>query len=50
MNTPYNEKIHHWGRIWCSLALLMFMLFPAAASIYYRSWPNGLLLLQGLAE
>ncbi|NLA10853.1 MAG: hypothetical protein GX883_01855 [Firmicutes bacterium] len=49
MNTTYSENIHHWGRIWCSLALLMFMLFPAAVSIYYRAWPNGLLLLQGLA-
>jgi len=27
----------------------MFALFPAAASIYYGAWPDGLLLLQGLA-
>ena len=49
MKSSYSESIHTWGRIWCSLALVMFALFPAAASIYYGAWPNGLLLLQGLA-
>ncbi len=49
MRRSYSESIHTWGRIWCSLALVMFALFPAAASIYYGAWPDGLLLLQGLA-
>ena len=48
MKTPYSEKIHLWGRIWCSLALVMFMLFPVAASIYYGAWPGGMALLKGL--
>lgn len=48
MKTPYSEKIHLWGRIWCSLALVMFMLFPVAASIYYGAWPGGMSLLKGL--
>ena len=49
MKRSYSESIHTWGRIWCSLALVMFALFPAAASIYYGAWPDGLLLLRGLA-
>lgn len=49
MNSSYSKNIHTWGRIWCSLALVMFALFPAAVSVYYGAWPKGLLLLQGLA-
>lgn len=48
MKTSYSEKVHTWGRIWCSLALVMLMLFPAAASIYYNAWPDGMALLKGL--
>lgn len=44
----YEEKIHVWGRIWCSLAILMFLLFPFAASIYYSAWPSLNGLLKGL--
>ncbi|MDD4658471.1 MAG: hypothetical protein PHW26_05495 [Eubacteriales bacterium] len=44
----YNEKIHFWGRIWCSLAMVMFILYPLATSIYYRAWPSGMALLKGL--
>jgi len=44
----YTEKIHVWGRIWCSLAIVMFILYPLAASIYYRAWPSGMSLLRGL--
>ncbi|NMD42082.1 MAG: hypothetical protein GYA86_02075 [Firmicutes bacterium] len=49
MNRPYSERIHQWGRLWCALALIIFTFFPAAASIYYRAWPDGILLLRGLA-
>jgi len=45
---PYNEKIHTWGRIWCSLAIVMFILYPLAVSIYYRAWPSGLALVKAL--
>ncbi len=48
MKTAYSEKVHLWGRIWCSLALVMFALFPAAASLYYGAWPDGVMLLKGL--
>ena len=46
----YSEKIHVWGRIWCSLAIVMFILFPLAASIYYGAWPSPMSLLKGLLE
>ena len=49
MNSPYSKNVHTWGRIWCSLALVMFAIYPAAVSAYYGAWPKGLLLLQGLA-
>lgn len=44
----YNENIHTWGRIWCSLAILMFVLYPLAVSIYYEAWPDAKPLLKGL--
>lgn len=47
-NKAYSEKIHVWGRIWCSLAILMFISFPLAASIYYSAWPSASGLFKGL--
>lgn len=44
----YKERIHIWGRVWGSLAILMFILFPLAASIYYDAWPSWNGLLKGL--
>lgn len=44
----YKDRIHVWGRVWSSLAIVMFMLFPLAVSIYYQAWPSGSGLLKGL--
>ena len=44
----YEENIHIWGRIWCSLAILMFLSFPLATSIYYSAWPSASGLFKGL--
>jgi hypothetical protein len=44
----YEENIHIWGRIWCSLAILMFLSFPIATSIYYSAWPSASGLFKGL--
>lgn len=44
----YEENVHVWGRIWCSLAILMFLLFPLSTSIYYSAWPSLNGLLKGL--
>ena len=47
-NKSYQDNVHIWGRIWCSLAILMFLFFPLATSIYYSAWPNLNGLLKGL--
>lgn len=47
-NSDYNVKIHIWGRIWGILAILMFMVFPIAVSIYYSAWPKVGDLMKGL--
>lgn len=44
----YGEKIHIWGRIWGVLAMLMFILYPTAVSIYYSAWPDAGPLLKAL--
>lgn len=44
----YSEKVHIWGRIWCSCAIFMFLLYPLATSIYYKAWPEWQALLKGL--
>lgn len=44
----YREKVHIWGRIWCSCAIFMFILYPIVVSIYYGTWPEGSALLKGL--
>lgn len=44
----YKESIHTWGRIWCSLAMLMFIFFPLAVSIHYKAWPSAGGLIKGL--
>lgn len=47
-NKSYQDNVHIWGRIWCSLAIFMFLFFPLATSIYYSAWPNLNGLLKGL--
>lgn len=47
-NKTYDESIHIWGRNWGILAMLMFLLFPLATSIYYSAWPSLNGLLKGL--
>jgi len=44
----YKDQIHVWGRTWGIMAIVMFILFPLAVSIYYRAWPEGMELLKGL--
>lgn len=44
----YNERIHSWGRLWGICAILMFILYPLAVSLYYGAWPEPMGLLKGL--
>jgi len=46
--TNYSERVHLWGRLWCSGAIIMFVLFPVVVSIHYNAWPEGRAVLQGL--
>ena len=46
--TNYNQKIHLWGRAWCGVAIVMFIMFPLAVSIYFDAWPALGPLLAGL--
>ncbi len=46
--TNYNQKIHLWGRAWCGVAIIMFIMFPLAVSIYFDAWPALGPLLAGL--
>lgn len=44
----YSKKVHVWGRIWCTCAIAMFLLYPLSTSIYYGAWPEWQALLKGL--
>lgn len=44
----YSKKVHVWGRIWCTCAIGMFLLYPLSTSIYYGAWPEWQALLKGL--
>ena len=45
---PYSEKIHSWGRIWGIGAILIFIFYPLAVSVYYSAWPELGPFLKGL--
>lgn len=44
----YEKNIHRWGRISLALAILIFMAYPFAASLYFKAQPDYALVLQGL--
>ncbi len=44
----YSEKVHIWGRAWGIGAILIFLFFPLAVSIYYSAWPELGPFLKGL--
>lgn len=48
ISKTYNYKIHVWGRVWGIIAILMFLMYPVAVSIYYSAWPDAGPLLKGL--
>ena len=47
-NTPYEELLHTWGRIWTGLALTMMILSPVAICVYYNAWPPVTAILKAL--
>ncbi|HOO33904.1 MAG TPA: hypothetical protein PK466_11275 [Thermotogota bacterium] len=44
----YENKIHRWGRLSTSLAIVLFLSFPLFVSIYYNAWPGWGPFLSGL--
>ncbi len=47
-NTPYEEQLHVYGRIWVGLALTMMILSPVAICLYYNAWPPVSAILKAL--
>lgn len=48
MVVSYEDKVHKWGRISTSLAIVLFLSFPLFVSIYYNAWPGWGPFLSGL--
>lgn len=44
----YNDKTHLYGKIWIWTAVVVVMMVPVAACIYYNAWPEGTAVLKGL--
>lgn len=44
----YENKIHKWGRLSTSMAIVLFLSFPLFISIYYNAWPGWGPFLGGL--
>lgn len=47
-NTPYEEQLHTYGRIWMGIALTMMILSPVAICVYYNAWPPITAVLKAL--
>lgn len=47
-NTPYEEQLHTYGRIWMGIALTMMILSPVAICVYYNAWPPITAILKAL--
>lgn len=47
-NTPYEEQLHTYGRIWMGIALTMMILSPVAICVYYNVWPPITAILKAL--
>ncbi|MBE5795042.1 MAG: hypothetical protein E7323_10230 [Clostridiales bacterium] len=47
-NTPYEEQLHIYGRIWVGIALTMMILAPIAICVYYNAWPPITAVLKAL--
>ena len=44
----YRDQVHHFGRIWTAMALLLFIMVPVAICVYTGVWPQLGALLKGL--
>lgn len=46
--SPYEEKLHLYGRIWMGLALTLMIASPVAICVYYNAWPPITAVLKAL--
>lgn len=46
--SPYEERVHHWGRLSMAIGLCFMFMLPLGVSIYYNAWPALQPLLKGL--
>ncbi len=44
----YIDKVHTWGRIWCIVALFLFVSIPMAMSVHFDVWPEMGIVLKGV--
>ncbi len=46
----YMDSVHFYGRIWCLLALAVFIMIPVAICVHLGVWPEGKVVLKGLGS
>ena len=48
VGTPYEERVHLWGRVSVAISILLFIMVPVAICVYYDAWPEMRHVLTGL--
>lgn len=46
----YIDSVHFYGRIWCILALVVFLMVPTAMCLHFGIWPKAGIVLKGLGS
>lgn len=46
----YIDSVHFYGRIWCILALVVFLMVPTAMCLHFGVWPEAGIVLKGLGS
>lgn len=46
--SPYEERVHTWGRLSMAIGLIFMLSLPLAISLRYGAWPSAGPLLKGL--
>lgn len=49
-NKTYFDQIHFYGRIWCIVAVIFFVMIPVAVCLHLNVWPEANTVLAGLAS
>lgn len=46
----YIDSVHFYGRIWCIVALAVFLMVPTAMCLHFGVWPEAGIVLKGLGS